>query len=686
MISARDELASLSLFPARELEALAAAGYRTPAAVLDHLPKRYEDRRRFDSFPNQATPIPVCLRGTVIDSTKRHFGRGGGFYEAIVMDGTGGVFGSGKITCRWFNMQFIHKLVATGQEVVVYGKVKDLNGRLIIDHPEFEVLRDDDAEESGSIHLERIVPIYRNIAGLAQRRLREIMHGLLLQCDPATLAARFELDAAMPRVEMLRRAHFPDSMEQTQTARRHFALEEFFGIQLNVAWRRSRHQERNGRVLGKRTTLLGRFYKSLPFDLTGAQKRSIHEIVADMREPQPMNRLLQGDVGAGKTFVAMAAMLLAVDSGCQAALMAPTQILAEQHYLTFRRWLEPLGVRVALRTATRDETSHEEQSGGPQMIIGTHALLYDDELFQDLGLVVIDEQHKFGVAQRASLIRLGVVPDVLVMTATPIPRTLTMTIYGDLDVSLLDEKPPGRGKIITGVRVGAKQSDVTAFVKEQLAAGRQAYLVYPLVEESASLKAESATEAFEKWRKRLGSREVGLIHGKLRPEEKEEVMRRFRDGLTSALVSTTVIEVGVDVPNASVMILHHAERFGLAQLHQLRGRIGRGGHKSYCVLLTDGKNPEAMEKLKVLEQSCDGFEIAEADLRLRGPGNVLGTTQSGLTDLRFPDFLADTALLREARGIADRILVEDPQLDDIHRSLAALIQDDAGMMDLPGTA
>ena len=685
MISARDELASLSQLAARDLEALLAAGFRTPAALLDHLPKRYEDRRRFDSFPNQATPIPVCLRGTVIDS-KKQFGRGGGFYEAIVMDGAGGVFGSGKITCRWFNMQFIHKLVATGQELVVYGKVKDVNGRLIIDHPEFEVLREDDEENSGSIHLERIVPIYRNVAGLAQRRLREIMHGFLAQCDPGTLGAAIELDAAMPRVEMLRRAHFPESMEQAQAARRHFALEEFFGIQLNVAWRRSLHQERNGRVLGKRTTLLGRFYKSLPFDLTGAQKRSIHEIVADMREPRPMNRLLQGDVGAGKTFVAMAAMLLAVDSGCQTALMAPTQILAEQHYLTFRRWLEPLGVRVALRTANRDETSHDEEDGDPQMIIGTHALLYDDELFRDLGLVVIDEQHKFGVAQRASLIRLGVVPDVLVMTATPIPRTLTMTIYGDLDVSLLDEKPPGRGKIITGVRVGAKQSDVTAFVKEQLAAGRQAYLVYPLVEESASLKAESATEAFEKWRKRLSSREVGLIHGKLRPEEKEEVMRRFREGLTSALVTTTVIEVGVDVPNASVMILHHAERFGLAQLHQLRGRIGRGGHKSYCVLLTDGKNPEAMEKLKVLEQSSDGFEIAEADLRLRGPGNVLGTTQSGLTDLRFPDFLADTALLREAREIADRILVEDPQLDGVHQNLASLIQDDAGMMDLPGTA
>jgi len=674
VISAQDDLASLPVLPSKEVAVLAAAGLRTAAEILDHLPKRYEDRRRFDSFPNQPTPSAVCLRGGVIDTSKRHFGQGRGFYEAIVMDGSGGVFGSGKITCRWFNMPFIHKLVAAGQELIVYGKVKDFNGRLIIDHPEFEILRDDD-EPGDSIHLERIVPIYRNIAGLAQRRLREIMHLLLLQCDPETLAAAFDVDPATPRADALRATHFPEALDQAQVARRRFALEEFFGIQLNVAWRRSRHLEQTGRVLGRRTALLTSFYKSLPFDLTEAQKRSIREIIADMRQPRPMNRLLQGDVGSGKTFVAMAAMLLAVDSGCQAALMAPTQILAEQHYLTFRRWLQPLGIRVALRTANRDESSHLEPDGGAQMIIGTHALLHDEELFGDLGLVVIDEQHKFGVSQRAALIRRGVVPDVLVMTATPIPRTLTMTIYGDLDVSLLDEKPPGRGKIITAVREGAKQTDVTRFVKEQLAQGRQAYLVYPLVEESENLKAESATEAFEKWRKRLSGREVGLIHGKLKPDEKEEVMRRFREGGIAALVSTTVIEVGVDVPNASVMILHHAERFGLAQIHQLRGRIGRGGHKGYCVLLTDGKSPEGMEKLKVLEQSADGFEIAEADLRLRGPGDVLGTQQSGLADLRFTDFLADTALLREARAIADKVIAEDPHLTGIHHGLRPLLQE-----------
>lgn len=683
MFPAHDDLASLPLLSAKEVTALAAAGFKTPAAVLDHLPKRYEDRRRFDAFPNQASAQAVCLRGGVIDASLRHFGPGRGYYEAVVMDGSGGVFGSGKITCRWFNMPFIQKVVAAGQEVCIYGKVKESNGRLIIDHPEFEVLRDDD---EASIHLERIVPIYRNIAGIAQRRLREIIHLLLCQIDPETLGANYDMDRSSPRAQAFREVHFPDSQDQAHAARRRFAFEEFFALQLNVVWRRSRHGEQSGRVLGKTTTSLKRFYASLPFDLTGAQKRSIKEILADMRSTRPMHRLLQGDVGAGKTFVAMAAMLLAIDSGCQAALMAPTQILAEQHYLTFRRWLEPLGIRVALRTGNRDELNHLEVEGDSQIIIGTHALLYDSVAFRDLGLVVIDEQHKFGVAQRAALIRQGVVPDVLVMTATPIPRTLTMTIYGDLDVSLLDEKPPGRGKIVTAVRVAAKQTDVTKFVKDQLAQGRQAYLVYPLVEESETLKAESATEAFEKWTKRLGSHQVGMIHGKLRPEEKEAVMSRFREGEIAALVSTTVIEVGVDVPNASVMILHHAERFGLAQLHQLRGRIGRGGHKGYCILLTDGKNPESMEKLKVLEQTSDGFEIAEADLRLRGPGDVLGTMQSGLSDLRFPDFLADTALLRDARALADQVLAEDPMLDGAHDNLRTLIQSAEGAAGLPGTA
>ena len=672
MIAPSASLASADFLAPKEVISLAAAGLHSAGDLLDWLPRRYEDRRRFDAFPAQAGGPAVCLRGTVVDSMNRAFGARKRFYEAVVMDGTGGVFGSGKVTCRWFNMPFIHKMVASGQEVILYGKPKDSGGKLVIDHPEFEVIREDCGP---SIHLERIVPIYRNVSGIPQRRLREILHILLGKIDPEALAPAYDVDPSYPRVEAFREVHFPEALEQADAARRRFALEEFFALQLNVVWRRARNHEHTGRVLGTKTTLLKRFYENLPFDLTGAQKRSIKEIVADMREPRPMNRLLQGDVGSGKTFVAMAAMLLAIDSGCQAALMAPTQILAEQHFLTFRKWLEPLGVRVMLKTAAKEEGTHLPLEGAPQVLIGTHALLFDKVAFTDLGLVVIDEQHKFGVVQRSRLIAQGATPDVLVMTATPIPRTLTMTIYGDLDVSILDERPAGRGKMITALRTAAKQTEVTKFVKDQLATGRQAYLVYPLVEESETLKAESATEAFEKWQKRLPGYEVGMVHGKLDSEGKEAVMRRFRDGSIHALVATSVIEVGVDVPNANLMLIHHAERFGLAQLHQLRGRIGRGEHKSYCILLTDGKSADGMEKLAVMEKTSDGFVIAEEDLRIRGPGDVLGTMQSGLGDLRFPDFLADTALLREARALADLVIKEDPRLATRHASLREIIHD-----------
>jgi ATP-dependent DNA helicase RecG len=664
-------LASVDFLAAKEVLALASAGLHVTGNLLDWLPRRYEDRRRFDAFPAAPGGPAVCVRGKVVD-TRNRFGPRARFYEAVVEDTRSSGLGTATITCRWFNMPFLKNVIATGQEVILHGKPKDFQGRIYIDHPDFEVIRDDGGP---SIHLERIVPIYRNVSGIAQRRLREIQHQLLERIDPASLGMLFDVDPTYPRAEAFREVHFPEAVEQAEAARRRFALEEFFAMQLNVVWRRARIHDHRGRVQGTKTTLLKRFYESLPFDLTGAQKRSIKEIVADLRSPRPMNRLLQGDVGSGKTFVAMASMLLAIDSGAQAALMAPTQILAEQHYLTFKRWLEPLGVRVLLRTAAKEQSTHLPLDGEAQVLIGTHALLYDKVAFRDLGLVVIDEQHKFGVSQRSRLIEQGTMPDVLVMTATPIPRTLTMTIYGDLDVSILDERPAGRGKMVTALRTAAKQTEVTKFVKEQLTAGRQAYLVYPLVEESETLKAESATEAFEKWQKRLSGHSVGLVHGKLSPEEKEDVMRRFRDGEIHALVATTVIEVGVDVPNANLMIIHHAERFGLAQLHQLRGRIGRGEHKSYCILLTDGKSAEAMEKLAVMEKTSDGFVIAEEDLRLRGPGDVLGTMQSGLGDLRFPDFLADTVLLREARALADRVIAEDSSLDARHASLRSLIQE-----------
>lgn len=649
-MNANDSLQLLPGIRAQEVEALRVAGIERLSGLIDWLPKRYEDRRRFDAFPAQAGGGSVCLRGLVIDTQRKGFG-GKGFYEAVVEDHAGGGFS--QVTCRWFKMPFLHKIIAAGHEVVLYGKPKESGGKVVIDHPEFEVV----SEEGQSVHLERIVPIYRNVSGVPQRKLREIIFRVLEVIDGDSLIPVYNIDPSYPRIEAFREVHFPGELKESDAARRYFAKEEFFLQQLRVVWRRARHADLSGRILGKRTVLLTEFYNSLPFDLTNAQKRSVKEIIGDMRVQRPMNRLLQGDVGSGKTFVAMCAMLLAVDSGCQAVLMAPTQILAEQHHLTFLKWLSPLGIKVGLATADRIE-----DVGAASIIVGTHALLYDKVDFDDLGLVVIDEQHKFGVAQREKLIHRGVMPDVLVMTATPIPRTLTLTIYGDLDVSILDELPAGRGKIISGVRVKPKITEMTNFLIGQLEEGRQAYLVYPLVDESKSIKAASAVEEHPKWQKRFKHFEVELLHGKMPSEEKEAVMTRFRDGKTEVLVSTTVIEVGVDVPNANVMVIFNAERFGLAQLHQLRGRIGRGEHKSYCVLVTDGKNPEAIGKLNILAGTVDGFKIAEEDLRLRGPGEVLGTRQSGTGGLRFVEFLSDTSIIREARAIAEKLLSEDPSL------------------------
>jgi ATP-dependent DNA helicase RecG len=406
-------------------------------------------------------------------------------------------------------------------------------------------------------------------------------------------------------------------------------------------------------------------------------------------------------VGAGKTLVALSAMLLAVEAGFQAALMAPTQILAEQHYLQFQRLCTPLGIRVGLRTGNRKEESgplplfdHDRWqqaivSGNdgdrpppppaapdePDILVGTHALLFESSEFEKLGLVVIDEQHKFGVLQRTKLIERADAPDVLVMTATPIPRTITQTLYGDLDVSILKNRPAGRGRIVTAVRDVERLPSIVDFLRGELAAGRQAYIVYPLIEESEKLDVKAATAEFEKWRTLLAPATVGIVHGRIDAEAKEAVMRDFREGRLSVLVATTVIEVGVDVPNATIMIIEEAGRFGLSQMHQLRGRIGRGPEKSWCILLHDGATGPALEKLEVLEKTSDGFEIAEADLRLRGPGDILGTAQSGLTDLRFADFITDTELIRQARSLADQVFKDDPDLSRLHANLRPFISE-----------
>lgn len=652
----------------RLVKALEKEGVRTVAEVIHWLPFRHEDRTQHEAAFFQVSELPACHQVVVTKTGNKFFGGRGGMFEAKVEPVGGAALGQ-LLTLRWWNMPFMSRVIAEGQRLIIYGRIKEFKGQLSIDHPEYEIL---DEEETTSIHSGRITPVYRLKAGVTQKTLRTAAWHVVQGLDEAFThdilpkpGPKGEF-AGWSRARALKAVHFADSMESLEKARRYLALEEFYGYQLRVVRRRRSVLESGGHahVAGR---LAQDFEASLPFAMTGAQKRSLEEIQRDMASRAPMNRLLHGDVGSGKTVVAFAAMLGAVESGKQAALMAPTQILAEQHFQTARKWLEPLGLNVALRTGTRAEEGGVELLSGKlsdknDIVIGTHALLHDADLVKNLGLVVIDEQHKFGVAQRAKLIQRGNTPDVLVMTATPIPRTLTLTIYGDLDVSTIDERPKERGKIITKVRPTSKQAEAAQFLREQLDEGRQAYLVYPLIEESEKIDVTAAKKGHEEWCKLLPNFSVGLLHGKLSAEEKDLVMRDFRSGKLDVLVSTTVIEVGVDVPNATVMYIHHAERYGLAQLHQLRGRIGRGEHTSYCVLFVPDKEEEAKTRLAIMEETTDGFRISEEDLKRRGPGDVLGKAQSGQAPLKFAELLADTRLVRLARQLAEKTLDEDPLL------------------------
>ena len=643
------------------------------ADVVWHLPFRHEDRRQMQALAFQAGPLPSCHHVLVTKTGNKFFGGRSGVFEAVVRHATG-LLGQ-QLTLKWWNMPFMSRVLAEGQELIVYGVIKDSKGRLSMSHPEYEIVKggaDDDAEQ---IHTGRITPIYRLKGAMTQKALRvaawhvcQVLPGAFCEdlLPPPSAEGEF---AGLTRSLALREVHFPSSMEKLEQARRYLALEEFYGYQLRVARRKRRVIESGGRKQIGTGELLRDFFNELPFQLTSAQQRCLEEIHRDMASGAPMNRLLHGDVGSGKTVVAFAAMLRAVESGRQAVLMAPTQILAEQHARNARKWLEPLGLRVALRTGSKREDGDglelmrgKSSSDKPDIVIGTHALLHDAELMHNTGIVVIDEQHKFGVAQRAKLIRKGDTPDVLVMTATPIPRTLTLTIYGDLEVSTIDQKPRDGVKIITKVRPKTKLKDAANFLREQIEEGRQGYIVYALIDESEKLEAGAATKGHEEWSKLLAPCEVGLLHGRMSAEEKEDVMKRFRAGKLDALVSTTVIEVGIDVPNATVMFIHDAGRFGLAQLHQLRGRIGRGAHTSYCVLFVEDKDEENRQRLAIMEETSDGFQIAEEDLRRRGPGDVLGHAQSGQAPLLFGELLADTRLVRLARQLAEKTLDEDPHL------------------------
>jgi ATP-dependent DNA helicase RecG len=631
-------------------------GVKTWRDLLEHYPRRHEDRAEFNRFPTSSSDKPICVRGIVQKVTSRYFS-GRNIVEATLDEGESGAL-SGRLVCRWFNQHYVQKMLAAGQTLVVFGRPKESRGRIYFDHPEFEIVEE---EEENLIHLNRITPVYPLTEGLRQRPLRTLIYLAVTRLDEVEDQPVLPGYVASYR-DAISQFHFPDSWSKLQRARKTLALAELVGIQIVVENRRRNVVGQPGHAHSGSGLRLKQFLQQLPFEPTGAQKRTIQEIRVDLAADRPMARLLHGDVGAGKTVVATAAMLDVAEAGFQSALMAPTQVLAEQHYQTLKAWLEPMGVRIALRTGPRKEDAFLQLQGDAEIIVGTHALLYESDPFPRLGLVVIDEQHKFGVLQRGKLLERVPVPDLLVMTATPIPRTLAMTLYGELDVSTLDEKPINRKPVITGVRSSRKLPEAANFLRERLQANRQAYIVYPVIEESDSLSVKAATTEFNRWSDLLKPAVCGLLHGRLAPEERESVMQRFRQGEIRVLIATTVIEVGVDVPNATVMLIENAERFGLAQLHQLRGRIGRGQHQSYCILMTDTKDPLALAKLDVLEKTNDGFEIAEADLRFRGPGDLLGTAQSGLPPLRVADLLEDADLLDEARGIARSILDHDPGL------------------------
>ena len=656
-------LEELDWIPRPKILALRRLGITTVEHLLTHFPRRHEDRSAFPEFPRDESDVPICLSGEVIKTSLRRFGGWKKIFEATLQELNANAL-SQPLICRWFNLHYVQKMIATGQQLVVFGKPRLRGKRICMDHPEFEVIENN---EERSIHLRRITPIYPATEGLSQRALRSMIYRLLQELDTEPIEPLLPENLKNgDRGEAIRAIHFPETWQSLNVAREHLVLSEFFAMQMLIASRRTDSHARASAAHCGRGELMQKFLHALPFELTTAQKKVIAEIQSDLAAKYPMNRLLQGDVGSGKTVVAIAAILLAVEAGYQAAFMAPTQVLAEQHYTVLRRWLEPLGVKLSIRTAARQEESFlplVEGNENADVIIGTHALLYEKVSFSNLGLAVIDEQHKFGVAQRARLTSREPTPDVLVMTATPIPRTVTMTVYGDLDVSVLDEMPRGRGKVVTAVRDSSKLGEVLTFFRTQLEAGRQLYVVYPLIEESEKLEAKAAAAEYERWHERLHPYSCELLHGRIPGPEKQEIMERFRSGETKVLISTTVIEVGVDVSNANVMLIENAERFGLAQLHQLRGRIGRGEHKSYCILLTSEPSSEAAAKLAVLEKTSDGFEVAEADWELRGPGDLLGTAQSGLPALKIGNLKRDAELMRRARAAAMSIFAADPRLE-----------------------
>ena len=663
---------------------LQAKGLFVVEDLLVYVPFRYEDRSNVQLAPGEMATVTAEVRSAKLAGYKR---RSLGLFEARFTDASRAI-----LVGKWFHGGYLANVLTEGMTVSLFGKIEldSYTGELTVLHPEFEILSVDDDEAEAALHTGRVVPIYEAVSKITTRALRSLVHRVLESLDPLEdhvpeyLRRQLKL---IDRWTAIRQTHFPPPdadlrlLNQFRSpAQFRLIFEEFFWLECGLALKRSSAKSVPGIAFEINDRVRERVKAMLPFKPTEAQKRVIQEIAADMKAPRPMNRLLQGDVGSGKTIVAAEAAVIAIENGFQVAVLAPTEILAAQHHYYFRQIFGKLGYVVTLLTgsfSSREKAQLKKlvAEGLAQVVIGTHALLEKDVEFKRLGLGIVDEQHRFGVMQRLGLVQKGVHPDVLVMTATPIPRTLAMTLYGDLDVSVIDQLPPGRKPIVTKHATADRVEQVYSFLKKQIDEGRQAYVVYPVIEESETQAMKAAQQMYEHLsREVFPGIAVGLLHGRLGANEKEAVMQRFKRGELKILVSTTVIEVGVDVPNATVMLIEQAERFGLAQLHQLRGRVGRGAAQSYCMLVTEKMNDAARQRIRTLVESNDGFYIAEMDLKLRGPGEFFGTKQAGLPSLRVANILRDTEILEIARREAVDFVARPPSAEELDKA-AAYIRD-----------
>ena len=648
-------------------ELLSRLGIETAEDLLYYLPMRYEDRSNLTAIKDLKPGEHQTVEGEVVTCTNRIARSGLRFFQAAVTDTTG------FIHATWFNQPYLKDYFKKGQRVILYGRV-EMHDKLQILQPEYEILARDDTD---SIHIGRIVPVYSTINGLGQRYLRSLAYAAvskycrsLAEKLPTYILAREKLVDIKFAAHNI---HFPSTFENLEKAYRRIVFEEFFMLQLALAIKKRRSKLDSEGLRHKLSGgLIDSFKNNLPFELTEGQKKAMADIACDMSSAKPMNRLLEGDVGSGKTMVAAYALVLTVQNGFQGVIMAPTEVLARQHFIALSELLMPLGINISLLIGgmspeTKKEVAKDIKDGKIDIVVGTHAVIQESVQFRKLGLAVIDEQHKFGVTQRALLKQKGYNPHILVMTATPIPRTLALTVYGDLDISVIRELPKGRKPIETYWVEENKRAEAYSFVAEEIVKGRQAYVVCPLINQG---QGAAATEIFEKIKTGIfPNYEVGLLHGRMNSKDKEKVMKDFKKGKIKVLVSTVVIEVGIDVPNASVMLVENAERFGLAQLHQLRGRVGRGAHESYCILLADPKTDEAAKRIKAIEDTLDGFQIAEADLDIRGPGEFFGTRQHGLPEIKFGNILKDFDIMERARKEAFGLVACDPALSEEHHQL-----------------